>query len=69
MRSASKAKRFTVGAGDLLPDRRYEGEGHLECDHCERTLKEGDYAFRTPRGVYCSTTCKMWHEGQREVGA
>lgn len=52
-----KAKRFTVWLEET------EGR-YLECKHCHRSLSDGDYAFRTSKGVYCSTTCKMWHEGQ-----
>lgn len=57
MSAPVKAKRFTIESRDLR-------DGYLGCDHCHRSLSEGDYAFRTPNGVYCSTTCKMWHEGQ-----
>lgn len=58
MSTPGKAKRFVVSAEDL------GANGYLECDHCHGQRSEGDYAFRTPQGVYCSTTCKMWHEGQ-----
>lgn len=58
MSAQAKAKRFTVTAADL------GANGFLTCDHCHGRRGEGDYAYRTERGVYCSTTCKMWHEGQ-----
>jgi hypothetical protein len=36
------------------------------CAHCGRPLHERKFVFVTSQGYYCSTTCKMWHEGMHE---
>lgn len=39
---------------------------NAHCAHCMRSLRERAFAYVTSRGYYCSTTCKMWSEGQHE---
>lgn len=47
------------------PAKRFTIDATTACDHCGSEREAGAFMFRTPRGVYCSTTCKMWHEGIR----